>query len=135
MLEQVSHRPVRLIGAGLYQLAGEENRQLDFADLLEEGFLVRSSGDNSYSKSNINNNSNSNSDNNSNSDHNHNGSLGSNQEIGGEHLKGSSGREQRRLRELERLGKKYGLDFAGHIDQLYNMETLYKTVEYMRKHR
>ena len=133
MLEQVSHRPVRLIGAGLYQLAGEENRQLDFADLLEEGFLVRSSGDNSYSNSNSNSNSDSNSNNNNN--HNHNGSLGGNQEIGSEHLKGSSSREQRRLRELERLGKKYGLDFAGHIDQLFNMETLYKTVEYMRKHR
>ena len=37
MLEQVSHRPVRLIGAGLYNLTGEAaERQLSFDDLLPE---------------------------------------------------------------------------------------------------
>ncbi len=36
-LEQVQHRPVRLIGAGLYNLTGEaEERQLSFDDMLPE---------------------------------------------------------------------------------------------------
>ena len=35
---------------------------------------------------------------------------------------------------LSRLGLKYGLDFAGHLEQIYHMETLHKTIEYMRKH-
>ena len=37
--------------------------------------------------------------------------------------------------ELHRLQNKYGLDFAGHLEQIYHGETLYKTVEYMRKHQ
>ena len=85
MLEQVDHRPVRLIGAGLYQLQGDEGRQLDFMDLLEEN--------------------------------------------------GNGGKAQGRLLELRRLGQKYGLDFEGNVSRLYHMETLHKTVEYMRKHR
>ena len=85
MLEQVDHRPVRLIGAGLYQLQGDDGRQLDFMDLLEEN--------------------------------------------------GNGGKAQGRLQELRRLGQKYGLDFEGNASRLYHMETLHKTVEYMRKHR
>ena len=37
--------------------------------------------------------------------------------------------------ELARLQNQYNLDFAGHLDQIYRGETLYKTIEYMRKHR
>ena len=39
------------------------------------------------------------------------------------------------LKALEVLGRHYGLDFAGNLDKLMHMETLYKTVEYMRKHK
>lgn len=35
---------------------------------------------------------------------------------------------------LKRLQQRYGLDFAGHLDQIFQGETLYKTVEYMRRH-
>ena len=37
--------------------------------------------------------------------------------------------------ELQRLQKIYQLDFAGHLEQIYHGETLYKTIEYMRKKR
>ena len=40
--------------------------------------------------------------------------------------------EIRRL--LDALQGRYHLDFAGHLDQIYQMDTLHKTVEYMRKH-
>lgn len=36
---------------------------------------------------------------------------------------------------LDALGKHYGLDFVGNLDKLQHMETMYKTVEYMRKHK
>lgn len=36
---------------------------------------------------------------------------------------------------LEDLGQRYHLDFAGHLEQLSHGETLYRTVEYMRKHK
>ncbi|MBQ8923412.1 MAG: DNA polymerase IV [Lachnospiraceae bacterium] len=36
---------------------------------------------------------------------------------------------------LEEIGKRYDLDFIGNKVQLYNLETLHRTVEYMRKHR
>lgn len=35
---------------------------------------------------------------------------------------------------LNALQTRYGLDFAGHLDQVVQMETLHKTVEYMRRH-
>ena len=35
---------------------------------------------------------------------------------------------------LDALQNRYGLDFAGHLEQIYHGETLHKTVEYMRKH-
>ena len=35
---------------------------------------------------------------------------------------------------LTMLGNKYNLDFAGNLNKLFEMETLYKTIEYMRKH-
>ena len=41
LLEQVEPRPVRLIGVSLYNLSGEEGRQLSLEDLLGEEALVR----------------------------------------------------------------------------------------------
>jgi DNA polymerase-4/DNA polymerase IV (DinB-like DNA polymerase) len=83
LLDRVERRPVRLIGVGIYQLSGEEGRQL----YLEEFF--RGTSD-------------------------------------------SPKPERERL--LEGLRDRYGLDFAGHLEQIYGGETLHKTVEYMRKH-
>lgn len=37
-------------------------------------------------------------------------------------------------KEFDRLKNKYGLDFEKNVSKLYNMEILYKTIEYMRKH-
>ena len=37
--------------------------------------------------------------------------------------------------ELRHLQSIYLLDFAGHLEQIYHGETLYKTIEYMRKKR
>ena len=84
MLEQVEKRPARLIGVSIYNLSGEEWRQLSFYDLYEE------------SKNEL---------------------------------------ESTRMKELIRLGERYHLDFAGHLQQIYHGETLHKTIEYMRKHR
>lgn len=41
-------------------------------------------------------------------------------------------REQRK--QFAALEARYHLDFAGHLNELYHMETLHKTAEYMRKH-
>ena len=35
---------------------------------------------------------------------------------------------------LDALEHRYHLDFAGHLEQIYQWDTLHKTVEYMRKH-
>ena len=37
--------------------------------------------------------------------------------------------------DLERLHQRYGLDYAGNLDRIFHGETLYRTVEYMRKHK
>ena len=37
--------------------------------------------------------------------------------------------------ELQRLQTFYNLDFAGHLEEIYHGETLYRTIEYMRKKR
>ena len=83
LLEQVPRKPVRLIGAGLYHLTGENGRQLSFDDILPDTV-------------------------------------------------------SRRQRETEaallRLQARYGLDFSGNLDKIFQGETLYRTVEYMRKH-
>ncbi len=65
------------------------------------------------------------------------------------HLAGEEGRQltledcfsdarQRRDAELkarlDALQDRYHLDFAGHLEQIYQADTLHKTVEYMRKH-
>ena len=34
---------------------------------------------------------------------------------------------------LADLGERYGLDFAGNLDKLFRLDTLHRTVEYMRK--
>ena len=83
LLAQVPRKPVRLIGAGLYHLRGEEGRQLHFDDFLPETELRH--------------------------------------------------REMTKSA-LERLHRRYCLDFAGHLPQLFRGETLYRTVEYMRRH-
>jgi len=36
---------------------------------------------------------------------------------------------------LEDLRRKYGLDFAANLEKIYQIETLHRTVEYMRKHK
>ena len=66
------------------------------------------------------------------------------------HLSGEYGRQirfddllpdaaeaQRRTvdRELERLRARYGLDFSANLDKIFHGETLYRTVEYMRRKR
>ena len=44
--------------------------------------------------------------------------------------------EQARLEAAFRgLQERYGLDFAGNLDRIFRGETLYKTIEYMRRHR
>ena len=84
LLDQADKRPVRLIGAGIYNLSDEAERQLRMDDLLED----------------------------------------------------ASERNASELRILlDRLQTRYGLDFAGHLEQIYQSDTLHKTVEYMRKHR
>ena len=42
-------------------------------------------------------------------------------------------REEEISNGLEELHARYGLDFAGNLDRLFQGETLYKTVEYMRR--
>ncbi len=84
LLEHVDKGPVRLIGAGIYDLSTEIERQISMEDLLDD-------------------------------------------------------REQRQEEELgmllEEMGDRYGLDFAGHLDQIYQTDTLHRTIEYMRKYR
>lgn len=83
LLKTVEKRPVRLVGVGIYNLSGEEGRQLTIEDFLTEAREQRDM-------------------------------------------------EQKRM--LDALQARYGLDFAGHLNQIYQMDTLHKTVEYMRKH-
>ena len=44
-------------------------------------------------------------------------------------------REEQVSAALEGLHQRYGLDFAGNLEKIFHGETLYKTVEYMRKQR
>ena len=83
LLETVEERPVRLVGVGIYNLSGEEGRQLTFEDFFAEA---------------------------------------------------KNEREEELKRLLDGLQNRYHLDFAGHLDQIYQSDTLHKTVEYMRKH-
>lgn len=83
LLDNVDKRPVRLIGVGIYDLSGEDWRQLTLFDLIAD--------------------------------------TEENRNV-----------EMKRL--LDALHHRYHLDFAGHLEQIYQMDTLHKTVEYMRKH-
>ena len=82
MLDQVEERPVRLVGAGIYNVTGEEGRQMTLEDYMEETAAEK-------------------------------------QEV-----------IDRRLSELQ---ERYGLDFAGHLEDIYHGRVLYRTIEYMRK--
>jgi DNA polymerase-4/DNA polymerase IV (DinB-like DNA polymerase) len=83
LLEQVEKRPVRLIGAGIYNLSADEGRQLTLDDYLKEP------GD---------------------------------------------GKQEIIEKRLQELQARYGLDFAGHLEDIYHGRVLYRTIEYMRKH-
>ena len=83
MLDNMDRHPVRLVGVGIYNLSGEEGRQLTLEDYFPDSRQQRN-----------------------------------------EELKGM----------LDALQARYRLDFAGHLEQIYQMDTLHKTVEYMRKH-
>ena len=82
LLDNIERRPVRLVGAGVYNLSPEEDQQLSMEDLIS----------------------------------------------------GDDGREEDIPELLAKLGAKYGLDFAGNLDKIFKMDTLHRTVEYMRKH-
>ena len=84
LLELVEKRPIRLIGAGLYSLSGEDGRQLTLDDVMNEK---------------------------------------------------EEEREEERKVLFRRLSDHYKLDFEGNLEKLYHGETLYRTIEYMRKHR
>ena len=81
-LEQIEKRPIRLVGAGIYNLISEKGRQLTMEDFMEEM---------------------------------------------------TSDRQIRYKEEMDRLQKKYGLDFAGNLEKIYKGEILHRTIEYMRK--
>ena len=83
LLREAKHRPVRLVGAGIYSLSGEEGRQLSLYDLMEDE---------------------------------------------------KAEREAQLRAGLAALQTRYGLDFAGNLDRIFQGDTLHKTVEYMRKH-
>ena len=84
LLDTLPSRPVRLIGAGLHYLGGENGRQVSFDDILPENAYLR----------------------------------------------------DRAVQEgLDRMQARYSLDFKANLDRIFHGETLYKTVEYMRKHR
>ena len=84
LLETIEKRPVRLIGAGIYNLTGDEGRQISIDDYMEV-----------------------------------------------------SAEEKQRIidNKLAELGERYQLDFAGNIEKIFTGTTLYKTAEYMRKHK
>ena len=83
LLEHVEHRPVRLVGAGIYNLSGDEGRQLTIEDYLEDP-----------------------------------------------DAEGQSVIDEK----LCELQERYGLDFAGHIEDICHGNVLHRTIEYMRKH-
>ena len=84
LLDSLPSKPVRLIGAGIHRLSGENRRQLRFDDYLPEV---------------------------------------------------AAGQERLLHSALEDLRRHYGLDFAANLDRIFRGETLYRTVEYMRRHR
>lgn len=83
LLDQVEKRPVRLVGAGIYNLSGNEERQMTLDDYMDDS---------------------------------------------------EKGKDQIMSARLRELQEKYGLDFAGHLEDIYHGTVLHKTIEYMRKH-
>lgn len=52
-----------------------------------------------------------------------------------DYLKGTSLTQETELKEqFADMRHRYGLDFEGHLEQIYRWDTLHKTAEYMRKH-
>lgn len=45
-----------------------------------------------------------------------------------------SQQDDERQRVFDALQRRYGLDFAGHLEQIHRMETMHNTIEYMRRH-
>ena len=84
LLDQVPKKPVRLVGAGIYHLTGENGRQMRIEDLLPEF---------------------------------------------------QDEQQEKLASALREMGQRYGLDYEGNLDRIYQGETLYKTIEYMRRHR
>ena len=82
LLEQVEKRPVRLVGAGIYNLSTDEGRQMTLDD----------------------------------------------------YLKDPEEDQELITKRLQELQERYGLDFAGHLEDIYHGRVLYRTIEYMRKH-
>ncbi len=83
LLARTPQRPVRLIGAGLHRMTGENIRQLSFEDLFSS----------------------------------------------------PAERDASQIRRaLSSLKDHYGLDFENNLDRIFRGETLYRTVEYMRRH-
>lgn len=83
LLDQIEKRPVRLVGAGIYNLSGNEERQMTLDDYMDDS---------------------------------------------------EKGKDQIMSARLRELQEKYGLDFAGHLEDIYHGTVLHKTIEYMRKH-
>lgn len=84
LLDHVPKKPVRLVGAGIYHLTGENGRQMRIEDMLPEF---------------------------------------------------QDEQRERFASALRKMGQRYGLDFEGNLDRIYQGETLYKTIDYMRRHR
>ena len=49
-------------------------------------------------------------------------------------LEDETQQQAERVRQFDAMQRRYGLDFTGHLEQLFQMETLHKTIEYMRRH-
>ena len=82
MLNNIEHKPIRLIGTGVYNLSKDSTKQLRIDDYLPIG---------------------------------------------------ENNAKEKTKNKFAVLQKRYNLDFEGNITKLYNMETLFKTIEYMRK--
>lgn len=83
LFNQIDKRPIRLIGAGIYNLSTEYEKQLSFDDYLCDP---------------------------------------------------SNTAESELKEQFAAMQRRYGLDFEGHLKEIYRWDTLHKTVEYMRKH-
>ena len=83
LLNKLPKKSVRLVGTGIYNLTGQQKKQLVLNNLFPDETTIQ---------------------------------------------------KEKSTVILENLHKKYGLDFAGNLNKIFHGETLYKTIEYMRKH-